>query len=450
MKTIKLKRGLDILMSGAAEPKDIAGHISKEVAIVPDYYEGITPKVAVKEGDTVMVGSPVIFDKKHPELKIVSPVSGTVKQVLRGERRKLIHVLIEQDGAMKQAELKRIDLGADKKDIVDAMLEAGFGAMLRQRPYDVIANPDVMPKAIFVSAFDSAPLAPDYNYVLKGEEANVQAGLDVLTKIAKTYYSVSPATGNALRNMRGVEITEFVGAHPAGNVGVQINHLDPVNKNETVWSMNIQDVALLGRYAKTGTLDLTRKIAVTGPKVKAPGYVTAICGAQIGALTENNIVTDEHIRIINGNALTGLKASEESYLSPFAGQITVIAEGDEAWELLGWAMPRFNKFSSTSLYLTKLQHLLCPKKKFDFDARLLGGERAFIMSGEYDKVFPMDIMPEQLVKAMIARNLEKMEQLGAYEVSPEDFALCEFVCTSKIKTQKIVREALNYMRKELE
>lgn len=450
MKTIKLKRGLDIQMSGAAEPKDTAGLISKEIAIVPDYYEGITPKVAVKEGDAVMVGTPVLFDKKHPELKIVSPVSGTIKQVLRGERRKLIHVLIEQDGAMKQAELRKIDQNAGKEAILGAMLEAGFGAMLRQRPYDVIANPDVMPKAIFVSAFDSAPLAPDYNFILKGEESNVQAGLNVLAKIAKTYYSVAPSTSAALRDMKSVELNEFVGVHPAGNVGVQINHLDPVNKNEAVWTMNVQDVALLGRFATTGTLNLNRKIALTGPKVNHPAYITTLSGTQISTLTENNIIKDEHIRIINGNALTGLKATGESYLSPFAAQITVIAEGDEADELLGWAMPRFNKFSNTCLYFTKLQRMLCPKKKFDFDARILGGERAFIMSGEYDKVFPMDIMPEQLVKAMIARNLEKMEQLGAYEVSPEDFALCEFVCTSKIKTQKIVREALDYMRKELE
>lgn len=450
MNTIKLKKGLDIQMSGAAELQSKAAIISKEVGIVPDYYEGITPKVAVKEGDTVKIGSPVLFDKNHPELKIVSPVSGTVKSVLRGERRKLLSVTIEQDGKNEQLELTKIDLKAGKETILATMLEAGFGAMLRQRPYDVIANPAVMPKAIFVSAFDSAPLAPDYNFVLEGREKEVQAGLDVLAKIAKVYYSVSPKTSAALREMKNVEVTEFTGAHPAGNVGVQINHLSPVNKGETVWTMNVADVAALGRYATTGKLDFTRKVAIAGPKVSNPCYVTTITGTTIETLVSGKTINDEHIRIINGNVLTGVKASEKDYLSPFAGVVSVIAEGDEADELLGWAMPRFKKFSNTCLYLTRLQRLFNPKKQFEFDARILGGERAFIMSGEYDRVFPMDIMPEQLVKAMIAKNIDKMEQLGAYEVAPEDFALCEFVCTSKIKTQKIVRQALNYMRKELE
>ncbi len=450
MATIKLKKGLNIKISGDAEAKVAGKVISQEVAIVPDYFEGMTPKVAVKEGDTVMIGSTILFDKKHPEVKVVSPVCGTIKQVARGERRKLLYVLIEQNGQAEQAALPTIDLKAGREVVLAAMLEAGFGAALRQRPYDVVANPAVAPKAIFVSAFDSAPLAADYNFVLKGEEANVQAGLNVLATIAKTYYSVSPATSAELRNMKGVEINEFIGAHPAGNVGVHINHLNPVNKEEVVWTINIMDVAMLGRYVNTGKLDFTRRVAIAGPKVKHPAYVETISGTAVAALTEGNVNLNETIRVINGNVLTGLNANNNGYLSPFANVVTVIAEGDQADELFGWAMPRFNKFSNSCLFFTKLQTLLCPKKQFDFDARILGGERAFIVSGEYDRVFPMDIMPEQLVKAMIARNLEKMEQLGAYEVAPEDFALCEFVCTSKIETQHIVREALNYMRKELE
>lgn len=437
-------------MTGSAEAK-IAGTIAAPLlAIVPDYYEGITPKVSVKVGDSVKIGSPILFDKKHPELKIVSPVSGTIKEVARGERRKLLYISIECNSEQTQEELPRIELASGKEAIHAAILASGFGAMLRQRPYDVIADPTVMPKAIFVSAFDTAPLAQDYNFIMRGEEANIQSGLKVLSALAPVYYSVAPTTDAALRNMSGVEVTEFVGNHPAGNVGVQINHLNPVNKGESVWTMNIQDVAMLGKYATTGTLELQRRIAIAGPKVKNPAYVTAFSGTPISALIEGNINRDENTRIINGNVLSGLKATENDFLSPFSGAITVIAEGDHADELLGWAMPRLNKFSSTSLYLTKLQQMLCPKRQFEFDARLCGGERAFIMSGEYQKVFPMDVMPEQLVKAMIAKNIDKMEQLGAYEVAPEDFALCEFVCTSKIKTQSIVREALNYMRKELE
>ncbi|MGM9806163.1 MAG: Na(+)-translocating NADH-quinone reductase subunit A [Candidatus Aphodosoma sp.] len=449
MKTIKLKQGLNIQMAGAAEPRLSATITAPVVKIVPDHYEGITPKVAVKAGDTVKIGTPVLFDKSHPELKIVSPVSGTVKEVARGERRKLLYVSIERNGT-EQETLPALDAKTGREQIIKAMLATGFAAMLRQRPYDVIANPDKTPKAIFVSAFDSAPLAQDYNFVLQGEETDIQAGLDILAAIAPTYYSVSPATSASLKSMKGVEINEFEGRHPAGNVGVHINRLNPVNKDEAVWTMNIQDVALMGRYANTGKLDLTRRIAVAGPKIKQPAYIAAVSGTPVSSIIEGNVMNDEHVRIINGNVLTGLKVNEGDVLSPFAGMVTAIAEGDEAWELLGWAMPRFNKFSSTCLYFTKLQRMLCPKKQFEFDARLCGGERAFIMSGEYERVFPMDIMPEQLVKAMIAHNLDRMEQLGAYEVAPEDFALCEFVCTSKIKTQSIVREALNYMRKELE
>lgn len=449
MKSIKLKQGLNIQMAGAAEHKLSATITAPVVSIVPDHYEGITPKVAVKVGDTVKVGSPILFDKNHPELKIVSPVSGTVKEVARGERRKLLYVSIENNGT-EQESLPALNANAGKEQILETMLATGFGAMLRQRPYDVIAVPSKMPKAIFVSAFDTAPLAPDYNFVLQGRENEVQSGLEILSKIATTYYSVAPTTSAALKNMKGVEITEFAGAHPAGNVGVQINHLAPVNKDEAVWCMNVQDVALLGHYAITGKLDLMRCISVAGPKVKQPAYVKALSGTPISKITEGNLMNDETIRVINGNPLTGLKVEDGDVLSPFAGTVTSIAEGNEAWELLGWAMPRLNKFSNTCLYLTKLQRALCPKKQFEFDARICGGERAFIMSGEYDRVFPMDIMPEQLVKAMIAHNIDRMEQLGAYEVAPEDFALCEFVCTSKIKTQSIVREALNYMRKELE
>ena len=449
MKSIKLKQGLNIQMSGAAEGKLSATITPTVVKIVPDHYEGIKPKVAVKEGDAVKIGTPVVFDKIHPELKIVSPICGIVKEVARGERRKLLYIAIERNGEEQEA-MPALDAKAGADKIVEAMLATGFAALVRQRPYDVVAVPGQMPKAIFVSAFDSAPVAQDYNFVLAGRETDLQAGLDILSKIATTYYSVAPTTADALRNLKGVEVNEFFGAHPAGNVGVQINHLNPVNKGEVVWTMNVQDVALMGQYARTGSLDMNRIVAVAGPKVKAPTYVKTISGAAISEITANNLITDENIRVVNGNVLTGVKALEGDVLSPFAGMVSALAEGDQADELLGWAMPRSNKFSATRLFFTKIQQKCCPKKQFDFDARLCGGERAFIMSGEYERVFPMDIMPEQLVKAMIAHNLDRMEQLGAYEVAPEDFALCEFVCTSKIKTQSIVREALDYMRKELE
>ncbi len=451
MKTIKLKQGLDIVMEGRAAQQVVSMTQSEVIKIVPDDYHGFTPKVAVKEGDAVKVGSVILFDKNHPSLKITSPVSGKVVEVARGERRKLLYVAVARDGKQTQEKLAKIDLSAERAAVLDAVLNAGFGVLVRQRPYDVVMNPEATPKAVFVSTFDSAPLAPDYNFVLKGRAADLQAGLLVLGKLAegKIYYSVNRETSAELRNMKQVEITEFAGAHPAGNVGVQINHLSPINKGETVWTMNIQDVAMLGHFANTGEIDMTRLIAIAGPEIVEPAYVRTITGTAVANIVNCELSRGIKVRVINGDVLSGVKADADSVLNPFAGVVCAIKEGDEADEMFGWMMPRFSKFSASLSYPWQRFAKFC-KCKFDFDARVLGGRRAIIMSGEYDKVFPMDIMPEQLIKAMIAKNLDKMEQLGAYEVAPEDFALCEFVCTSKLELQKIVREALDYMRKELE
>ena len=450
MNTIKIKQGLDIKIGGQAELRLGQTVMSREVAIVPDHYVGLAPKLAVKEGEQVLVGTPILFDKNHPDLKVVSPVAGEVKAVVRGERRKLLSIIIERkDSAEQCAELPKLE-SKNATELIAALQRLGFSALIHQRPYDVVANPEVMPKAIFVSAFSTAPLSADYNFVYKDAASDIQAGLDVLSRIAKTYYSVAPATCAELRNMKGVEMTEFAGVHPAGNVGVHINHLNPVNKGESVWTVPMFAVALIGHYAQTGEMNWWQTIAVAGPKVKEPLYVKAVCGCQIGAIVKDNLVADENLRIVNGDVLTGIKATNEDYLSPMVNCVNVIAEGDHEDELFGWMLPRSNKFSASRLYSSRLFSCLCPKKTYKFDARMLGSERAFIMSGEYDKVFPMDIFPEQLCKAMITRNIDKMEALGAYEVAPEDFALCEFVCTSKIKTQQLVRESLDYMRKELE
>lgn len=450
MNTIKIKRGLEIKIGGAAEAKMGAAITPKRISIVPDYYHGLAAKLAVKEGDELQAGSPVLFDKNHPDLKVVSPVAGRVKSIVRGERRKLMSIVIEVAEAAQAANLPELNAKQKPEEIVTALQQLGFSAMFRQRPYDVVANPQVMPKAIFVSAFSTAPLSADYNFAYRAEVSNIQAGLTVLARVARVYYSISDTTDAALAGMKDVEINEFTGPHPAGNVGVQINHLNPVNKGEAVWTISLPVVAMIGRYAATGKLDQSMTIAVAGPEVKEPQYVKAVPGTLIGDIVKDNLVLDDTVRIINGDVLTGLRARNTDGLSPFVNCVNVIAEGDHEDEMMGWMAPRFNKFSASRLYSTKLISCLCPKKTFKFDARMLGSERAFIMSGEYDKVFPMDIMPEQLVKAMIAHNIDHMEQLGAYEVAPEDFALCEFVCTSKIPTQAIVREALDYMRKELE
>lgn len=457
MNTFKIKQGLDIKIVGEAAKEIGSSVVSTKIAIAPDNYHGLTLKPAVKQGDRVKTGSVVLFDKNFPELKIVAPKSGVIDEVARGDKRKLLYVSILTDEKQEYEEFF-VSQQSTREELYATILNAGFGALIRQRPYDVIAkiadfqaNTNV-PKAIFVSAFDTAPLAPDYNFVLKGQKSNLQAGLSALAKLTdgKVFYSVAKNTADELRTFKEVEINEFDGAHPAGNVGVQINRLAPINKGEIVWTMNIQDVALLGKFLLTGKIDFTKIIALTGEGFENPCYLRTVTGTQISDFLHYNIYKGILLRYISGNPLTGEKVSANDFLSPFAPQITAIPEGDDTHELLGWIMPRFGSFSTTNLYFTKILQKICPKKRFSFDARILGGKRAFIMSGEYEKVFPFDIMPEQLVKAMIAQNIDKMEQLGAYEVAPEDFALCEFVCTSKIPVQKIVRESLDFMRKELE
>ena len=328
-----------------------------------------------------------------------------------------------------------------------ALLEAGMFAFIRQRPYDVIADPTMYPKAIFVSAFDSNPLAPDFEFALKGEEANFQTGLDALSKMAKTYLSISvKQKAAALTQAKNVTITAFDGPNPAGNVGVQINHISPVVKGETVWTIGAEAVIFIGRLFNTGRVDMTRKVAVTGSEVLKPAY----CKLKVGALLTNvfsgNVTTGRDLRYISGNVLTGKKVNPNGFLGAFDSQLTVIPEGDDIHEMLGWIMPRFNQFSVNHSYFS---WLLGNNKEYVLDARIKGGERHMIMSNEYDKVFPMDIFPEYLVKAIIAGDIDRMEALGIYEVAPEDFALCEFVCSSKVEVQRIVRAGLDMLRAEM-
>lgn len=450
METIQIRKGLDIAIDGAAKPELVQIVQPQIYAVLPADYYGFKPHVEVHVGDSVCIGTPLMTDKVHPELRVVSPVSGTVAEIARGERRKLLYISVQRDD---KALCETFDTAAatNRESMRKLIFASGIGALLRQRPYDVVPNPEITPRDIFVSAFDTAPLAANPNFILHDALDHVQHGLSALSMLTdgKVYLSVAPDTETALRNMRDVEIVEFVGPHPAGTVGVQMNHIAPVNKGETVWSMNIQDVAMLGRFLQSGRLSFEKTIALVGPEMQQPAYIRTILGAQIGTLIKGRIAADG-VRIINGNVLTGRKSNAKDFLGAFAGEITAIAEGDHADEMFGWIAPRLNMFSNSNLFLAKLLHRLCPQRKFHFDARILGGERAFIMSGEMEKVFPMDVMPEQLVKAMIARNIDKMEQLGACEVAPEDFALAEYVCSSKIEIQRIVREALNYMRKELE
>ena len=439
-KLIKLRKGLDVNLKGKAALETVSVKCPGEYALVPDDFTGMKPKVVVSEGDTVLAGDALFVDKKHPEVKFVSPVSGTVTLVERGDRRKLLSVRVKSDGKQQSREF---DV---KGDIKAVLMESGMFAFFRQRPYDVVANPEDKPKAIFVSAFNSMPLSQDFSYVVKGQEEEFKAGIKALSAIAKVNLGINVAQSKTfLNDVPNCEITVFDGPAPAGNVGVQINHVDPINKGEVVWTIAAEEVIFVGRLMKTGRVDLTRTIAVAGSEVKKPAYATIKVGQKLDTLLQGQISDEASLRIINGNVMTGIKTSKDGYLAAHATEVNVIPEGDHADEFMGWIMPRFNTFSTHRSYLS---WLFGKKKEYVFDARVKGGERHMIMSGEYDKVFPMDIFAGYLIKAIITGDIDRQEALGIYEVAPEDFAIAEFVDSSKLELQRIVREGLDILRKE--
>lgn len=448
---IKLRRGLDINLAGKAEQKKVTVAPSKVYALQPDCFEGVKPKVVVKEGDVVKAGDALFINKDYPEVKFGSPVSGKVCLVERGDRRKLLSIRVEADEKQEYREFGKKNVGAMDADAVkEALLEAGLFGFINQLPYAVSTNPQTSPKAIFVSALRDMPLAGDFEFELKGNEAAFQAGLTALSKIAKTYLGIgSKQQSSALRDAKDVEVVEFQGKCPAGNVGVQVNNIDPVNKGEVVWTVEPTAVIFFGRLFLNGIVDMTRTVAIAG-EVKEPAYVDMKVGASIApalSIELGNEIAENggSLRIIMGNPLTGKQTTAEGFLGAHTSEITVIPEGNNADEMFGWIMPRVNQFSVNRSYFS---WLFGKKKEYTLDARVKGGERHCIMSGEYDSVLPMDIYGEYLIKAIITGDIDKQEQLGIYEVSPEDFALAEFVDSSKLELQKIVRQGLDILRKE--
>ena len=411
---IKLHKGLDINLKGRAAEQKIQLKSNGKYALMPDDFEGVTPKVVVKEGDKVQAGDALFVNKQYPEVKFASPVSGTVSAVVRGERRKVLCVKVDADAQQSYVDFGKKDVAKlDGKAVIDALLEAGLFGYINQLPYAVSTNPSVMPKAIFVSALRDKPLAADFEYEVKGQEADFQTGITALSKIAKTYLGVG--VGSALENVKDAEVNVFDGKCPAGNVGVQVNNIDPVNKGEVVWTIGDPSVALfIGRLFNSGKVDLRRTVALCGSEIKSPAYVDMLVGEELSTLLSNSYDASKSVRIINGNVLTGKPTTKEGFLGAHSSEITVIPG----------------------------------KKQYALDARIKGGERHMIMSGEYDKVLPMDIYAEYLIKAIIAGDIDRQEALGIYEVSPEDFALAEFVDSSKLELQRIVREGLNILRKE--
>ena len=442
-KNIKLCKGLDIKLVGKAETRLENAPMAKSYAVSPLDYENVTPKLLVKVGDKVEAGSALFFDKNNPRILFTSPVSGVVSAINRGEKRKLLNVAIEPDAAQVYKQMTVADVAkADRSAIVEMLLESGLWTRIVERPYGIIANPDATPKAIFVSAFDSAPLAPDYNFVLSNEKAAVEAGMAVLARLTngKVHLSARKGDEGFMAEVKGVEYHTFSGKHPVGNVGVQIHHIDRIAKGDIVWTVNIQDVAMIGRFVNSGKLDMSKTIAVAGSEVEKPCYKRVIAGAAVESIVGK---VKDGVRIISGDVLTGVTTAKDGYLAANANMVTLIPEGDK-YEFLGWAMPRFHRFSVSGSYFS----WLFPKKSYNLDTNTNGEERPFVVTGLYEKYLPMDVYVSYLLKACLVKDLDKMENLGLYEVLPEDLALCEFVDPSKINMQQVLRDGINLMIKE--
>jgi len=444
-KVIKLKKGLDIKLNGKAKKVLVKSNEAKVCAIKPTDFLNITPRLTVKSDFVVKTGDVLFADKKNPRIVFTSPVSGIVKAINRGERRKLLEIVIQCDEKHEFKDFGKANVNSLKReDIVSKLLESGIWPSIIQRPYAIVADPGITPKAIFVSGFDSAPLGPDYEFVLNDRKDDLQTGFDCLKQLCGKNVNLGLKNTNSIfSNFKNIEINYFYGPHPAGNTGVQIHHISPINKGENVWTVNIQDVAMIGHLFNTGKYDPEKIIAITGSEIKKPAYVKTFTGASVKSLLDDNLKGECNERIILGNVLTGEKTNEEGYVGYYTNQISVIPEGNH-YEFLGWMVPGFDRFSATKMFPS----FLTPKKHYSLDTNFHGERRAFVISGQYEKVFPMDIYPVYLLKAMLAEDIDKMEQLGIYEVAPEDFALCEFVCTSKIPVQRIVRQGLNLVMKE--
>lgn len=450
-KFIRLKKGFNINLAGKAAPKVVDAGAAETYVIKPTDFHGMyMPKVLVKEGDTVKAGTPLFFDKKHENIVHASPVSGEVVEIKRGEKRKLLEIKILGDSKMEFESFRKFSVSEvanlSAKDAKEAILKSGVWPNIVQRPYGIIADPAVTPKAIHISAFDSHPLAPDYSILFKGQDHFFQVGVDILKKFTSGPVHVNVHTTSEISTVfsqvKGVEVNKFSGPHPAGCVGVQIHHIDPINKGDVVWTVNPAGVIQIGKLFLNGTYDTSKIVAVVGSEVKTPQYYKTYVGSSIKKLIENNLANN-HVRIISGNVLTGTSIAADGHLGFFDHQLSVIPEGDY-YELLGWITPGSKKVSFQRAL--GIFSFLTPNKEFKLDTNTHGELRAFVQTGVFEKVTPMDILPEHLLKAILAQDIDEMEGLGIFEVIEEDLALCEFVDVSKNNVQEILREGIDLVQ----
>ena len=446
---IYLKKGLDLPISGAAAQTTKKVIVPDVVAVKPTDFRGLVPKLLVREGDKVLAGTPVLADKMSQNILFASPVSGTVVEVVRGEKRKLLEVRIKADEKQEY-----VDYGVKKvsemsaEQIKSALLEAGLWPALTQRPYGIIANPATQPKAIFVSAFSTAPLAANAEYALGADVEHIQTAINALNKLTDggVHLSLNSEnySGTPFHRLENVIQHTFTGKHPAGNVGVQIHHISPIRKGETVWTVSLLMLAAIGKLFNTGKYDVKRQIAVTGPKAVNPAYVEGYPGISMKEL-KDFYASAENLRFVSGDVLTGTNIGAEGFLGFADNQVTILEEGNK-YELFGWAKPfRTKLFSASHTYFS----WLTPNKKYDMDTNLHGGPRAFVVNDVYSKVLPMELYPVYLFKACLANDIDKMEKFGIYEVLEEDLALCEYVCPSKIDIQQIITDGISLMLKEM-
>lgn len=444
---IKIKKGLNINLIGEAEKTVTLAVSSNAYAIQLSDFHGLTPKMICKEGAEVKAGEPIFYNKEYPEMKFVSPVSGELIEISRGARRKILSVKILADKKQVYEQSATIDLdNASGFEIKAKLLSGGCWPFIKQRPYDVIANPDKTPKAIFISAYNTAPLAADIDFVLSGKEKEIQAAITALGRLTPGKIHVGIAANNSVfSTINGVTLHKVSGPHPAGLVGTQINRIDPINKGETVWTIAPQDLVVMGAYLLTGQFNAERIVALAGSCVKQPKYYKTIIGAEVATFLYASGVKEQKFRLISGDVLTGTQIAPDGFLGFYDNVVSVIPEGDD-YELFGWNKPVFNKISSTRALTFSW---LNSKKKYDLNTNTNGEHRAFVVTGRYEEVFPLDIFPLQLLKACMVKDLDEMEQLGLYEVAPEDFSLTEFICISKQPHQQIIRDGLDLLQKEI-
>ncbi|MBU2951302.1 Na(+)-translocating NADH-quinone reductase subunit A [Tamlana agarivorans] len=446
---IRIKKGLDIKLKGEAEKTVEQAVTSNYCTIRPEDFHGIIPKLIAKEGATVQAGDTLFFDKSNEAVKFASPVSGKVIEVVRGPKRRIDAIKIEADKTQSHKDFGQVNVETAKpEDLKAHLLASGCWPFVKQRPYDVVANPDKAPKAIFISAYASAPLAADLDFTLKGKEAELQAAITALGRLTEgqVHVSVGKNASSPLSSLNGITLHKVSGPHPSGNVGTQINKIDPVNKGEVVWTVNPQDLVIIGELLLTGKFNAERIVALVGSSVQKPRYFKTLAGSEVATIIfDKGIDRSGHDRVISGNVLTGKEIKPDGSLGYYDNVISVIPEGDD-YEFFGWTKPVFNKVS-TSRALTF--SWLTPNKAYDLNTNTNGEHRAFVTTGTYEEVFPLDIFPLQILKACMYKDLDEMEALGMYEVAPEDFALTEFVCVSKQPHQKIIREGLDLMLKEI-